>query len=331
MLAVASRPLYLQRRRNLPTISVGGCMRWLIALGLVVLALLAVWLLVPWRGQPPEIAASGDAAHGEYVLRLGGCVTCHTDEKNGGQFLAGGRALATPFGTFYTPNITPDPETGIGGWSAGAFVQALSHGLSPRGQPYYPAFPYTSYTKMTQQDLVDLKAYLDTVEPVAKAVPDHELDFPFGFRPLLDGWRLLFFELGTFAPDPAQTEAWNRGAYIVNGPGHCGECHTPRNALGATEHDRFLAGTREGPDGKSVPNITPDKAHGIGDWSKSDVAFALQTGILPSGDVLGGAMSAEVDDATSHFTADDRNAIAEYLLSLPPLPSAPAPAAGEGG
>ena len=303
-------------------------MRWVIAFALVVLAALAAWLLVPWRGAPPEIAATGDAARGEYVLRLGGCVSCHTDERNDGRFLAGGRALATPFGTFRTPNITPDPATGIGGWSVGAFVRAMSDGVAPGGHLYFPAFPYTSYTHMTEQDLVDLKAHLDTVEPVANAVPEHALDFPFGFRPLLDGWRLLFFEDGAYQPDPAQPETWNRGAYIVNGPGHCGECHTPRNALGARQQDRFLAGTRDGPDGKPVPNITPHD-DGIGGWSQSDVAFALQTGILPDGDVLGGAMSEVIDDATGHLTADDRNAIAEYLLSLPPLASAPAPAEAE--
>jgi mono/diheme cytochrome c family protein len=297
-------------------------MRWVIAFALVVLAALAVWLLVPWRGAPPEIAATGDAARGEYVLRLGGCVSCHTDEQSDGAFLAGGRALETPFGTFRTPNITPDPETGIGGWSTGAFVRAMRAGVAPAGHPYFPAFPYTSYTNMTEQDVVDLKAHLDTVEPVANPVPEHALDFPFGFRPLLDGWRLLFFEDGAFEPDPAQSEAWNRGAYIVTGPGHCGECHTPRNALGARRHERFLAGTSDGPDGKPVPNITPHE-DGIGGWSRSDIAFALQTGILPDGDVLGGAMSEVIDDATSHLTADDRNAIAEYLLSLPPLPGAP--------
>jgi mono/diheme cytochrome c family protein len=299
-------------------------MRWLIASAVIVLVALAAWLLVPWRGAAPEIARAGDPARGEYVLHLAGCVSCHTDEANDGAFLAGGRALATPFGTFLTPNITPDPETGIGGWTTGEFVRAVGHGIAPAGHAYFPAFPYTSYARMTEQDLVDLKAHLDTVEPVANAVADHALDFPFGLRPLLDGWRLLFFDDRAFAPDPARSEAWNRGAYIVNGPGHCGECHTPRNALGAREHDRFLAGTRDGPDGKPVPNITPSE-DGIGDWSQGDIAFALQTGILPDGDVLGGAMSEVVDDATSHLTADDRNAIAEYLLSLPPRESAPAP------
>jgi mono/diheme cytochrome c family protein len=298
-------------------------MRLIVVAFALVLAGGVVWLLVPWPLSPPEIARAGDAKRGEYLLRLGGCVSCHTDEKNKGQFLAGGRALDSPFGTFYPPNITPDPETGIGGWSTGAFVQAMTEGRSPRGHPLYPAFPYTSYARMTEDDLVDLKAYLDTVPPVANRAPAHDLKFPFGFRPLLKGWQVLFFEPGTFRPDPTRSESWNRGAYIVNGPGHCGECHTPRNAFGAPEHDRFLAGTRDGPDGKAVPNITPNRETGIGDWSKTDITFALQTGILPNGDVLGGLMAEEIKDASSHYTADDRAAVAEYLLSLPPVPGPP--------
>jgi mono/diheme cytochrome c family protein len=301
-------------------------MRWLIALAVIVLAAAAAWLFLPWQGAPPEIAASGDPARGEYVLRLGGCVTCHTDERNGGAFLAGGRALASPFGTFYTSNITPDPTTGIGGWSTGAFVRAMTAGISPGGHPYFPSFPYPSYTNMRLEDLVDLKAYLDTVEPVENQVADHGLGFPFGFRPLLRGWQLLFFEQGAFQPAPERSEVWNRGAYLVNGPGHCVECHTPRNALGAPERDRLLAGTRDGPDGKPVPNITPHPEDGIGAWSKTDVTFALKTSILPDGDVLGGAMAEVVDDATSHWTQEDLDAVAEYLLSLEPLEGAPAPA-----
>jgi mono/diheme cytochrome c family protein len=179
---------------------------------------------------------------------------------------------------------------------------------------------------MTHEDLLDLKAYLDTVEPVANPVPDHDLGFPFGFRPLLKGWQLLFFEPGPFQPAPEQSEVWNRGAYLVNGPGHCVECHTPRNALGARERGRLLAGTRDGPDGKPVPNITPHAEDGIGGWSRTDVTFALKTSILPDGDVLGGAMSEVVDDATSHWTQEDLDAVAEYLLSLQPLEDAPGPA-----
>ncbi len=293
---------------------------------LTALAALAACLFVPGQGEPAEIAASGDPVRGEYVLRLGGCVTCHTDEKNGGAFLAGGRALSSPFGTFYTSNITPDPATGIGGWSTAAFVRAMTEGISPDGHPYFPAFPYTSYTRMRQGDLVDLKAYLDTVAPVTKQVPDHAVPFPFGFRPLLRGWQLLFFEKGTFQPEPDRSETWNRGAYIVNGPGHCSECHTPRNLLGGPKRDRFLAGTRDGPDGKPVPNITPDEEDGIGKWSKSDLTFALKTSILPDGDVLGGAMAEMVEDATSHWTDQDREAVAEYLLTVEPRQGEPAPA-----
>jgi mono/diheme cytochrome c family protein len=298
-------------------------MRLILAAAAVLLGSGLVWLLVPWPLSPPAVTEAGDAKRGEYVLRLGGCVACHTDAKNGGQLLAGGRALKTPFGTFYPPNITPDPATGIGGWSTGAFVQAMTEGRSPTGHPLYPAFPYTSYTRMTRQDLIDLKAYLDTVPPVDNAAPAHDLRFPFGFRPLLKGWQLLFFHPGPWQPDPTKSESWNRGAYIVNGPGHCGECHTPRNTLGAPEPGRFLAGTRDGPDGKAVPNITPDQDTGVGKWSKTDITFALQTGILPDGDVLGGAMAEVVEDATGHFTPDDRAAIAEYLLSLPPLKGPP--------
>src|SRR5690606_30180568 len=279
---------------------------------------------VPWHGAPPEIAAAGDPARGEYVLRLGGCVTCHTDEENGGAFLAGGRAVTSPFGTFYAPNITPDPATGIGGWSTGAFVRAMTEGISPGGHPYFPAFPYTSYTRMQLQDLVDLKAYLDTLEPAENRAPAHDLPFPYGFRPLLKGWQLLFFEEGAFRPDPERSDAWNRGAYLVNGPGHCVECHTPRNALGGLERERLLAGTNQGPEGKPVPNITPHPEDGIGGWSRTDLVFALKTSILPDGDVLGSAMAAVVEDATSHWTDEDLNAVAEYLLSLEPLADAPA-------
>ncbi len=294
-----------------------------IALILLVAAILAaVWLIASGRGTAPEIGTVGDPKRGEYVLRMGGCVACHTDQKNGGAFLAGGRALKTDFGTFYTPNITPDPDTGIGGWSTGAFVRAMREGVSPDGQHYYPAFPYTSYTKMTEQDLVDLKAYLDTVTPVNRPFEPHDLSFPFSIRPILVGWKLLFFDKSPFDPDPAHSESWNRGAYLVRGPAHCGECHTPRNALGGLDNDRFLAGNPKGPDGKTVPNITPHE-DGIGDWSASDIAFALETGLLPNYDSFGGGMGEVVKDSTSHLTKEDREAIAEYLRTLPPIAGSP--------
>jgi len=301
----------------------------LLVVGILVVAVL-VWLLVPFPVTPPTVDVAGNAERGAYVLRMGGCASCHTDAANKGAFLAGGRPLATPFGTFYASNLTPDPESGIGGWSTGEFVQALTKGVSPEGHDYYPAFPYTSYANMTMQDLADLKAYLDTVEPVANPVPPHELAFPFNLRPLLKPWKAMFFRENGIEPDPSRSESWNRGAYLVRGPTHCGECHTQRNALGARDGSRHLAGNSDGPDRKPVPNITPHEDDGIGGWSPTDVSFALQTGILPDGDVLGGAMSEVVRDSTGHLTADDRAAIAEYVLSLEPLPDA-APAEQEAG
>lgn len=288
--------------------------------GLLVLTGLA-WLFVPWHGEAPEINAVGDPTRGEYVLAMGGCVACHTDAKNGGAFLAGGRALPTPFGTFQSSNITPDPEVGIGGWTTGDFVRAMREGLSPEGQHYYPAFPYPSYSKMTEQDLVDLKAYLDTVEPVAEPVGAHDLSFPFNVRQTLAGWKLLFFEHETFQPDPSRSESWNRGAYLVEGPGHCGECHTPRNLLGGPDESRYLAGNPVGAEGKATPNITPHDT-GIADWNANDIAFALESGLTPDYDSFGGGMGEVVSDATGKLTKEDRDAIAEFLLALPPVESA---------
>jgi mono/diheme cytochrome c family protein len=183
---------------------------------------------------------------------------------------------------------------------------------------------------MTMQDLADLKAYLDTVEPVANPVPPHALEFPYSFRPLLKPWKAMFFRDNGIEPDPSQSESWNRGAYLVQGPTHCGECHTPRNQLGARDQSRQMAGTRDGPDGKAVPNITPYPDDGIGGWSASDLSYALETGILPDFDVVGGAMSEVVRDSTGHLTPEDRAAIAEYLLSIEPLPDAASDQEGEG-
>lgn len=290
-------------------------------LGLLVLVVILAglaWLFIPWHGAAPEIDKAGDPARGDYVLRMGGCIACHTDQKNGGAFLAGGRALKTEFGTFYSSNITPDDDAGIGGWSTGAFVRALKEGLSPGGQHYYPAFPYPSYAKMSEQDLIDLKAYLDTVEPVSQAVRAHDLGFPFNIRPILAGWKLLFFDDSPFTPDPGHSESWNRGAYLVQGPAHCGECHSPRNVLGGPDRGRYLAGNPVGAEGKAVPNITPHET-GIGDWSAADIAFALESGLTPDYDSFGSGMGEVVKDSTSKLTKEDRDAIAEYLLSLPPI------------
>ena len=290
---------------------------------LLVLSAIGVlgWLFIPWHGEAPAVDAAGDAARGEYVLAMGGCVACHTDEKNGGAFLAGGRALPTPFGTFYSSNITSDTKTGIGGWTTGEFVRAMREGLSPDGQHYYPAFPYPSYAKMTEQDLVDLKAYLDTVEPVEGAVRSHDLGFPFSIRQTLAVWKLLFLDDSPFEPDPTESESWNRGAYLVRGPGHCGECHSPRNLLGGPDLERYLAGNPVGAEGKATPNITPHET-GIADWTAVDIAFSLESGLTPDYDSFGGGMGEVVNDGTSKLSSEDREAIADYLLSLPPVESA---------
>jgi mono/diheme cytochrome c family protein len=274
-------------------------------------------------GTAPAGAAAPeteDVARGKYLLRAAGCVACHTDEKGGGPPLAGGRALETPFGTFYTPNITPDPDTGLGGWAEEDFLRALGEGRDPQGRPYYPAFPYTSYRGMTEQDMKDLWAYLRSLPPVRRASSPHDLDFPFSLRFLAGVWQWLYFEPGSFEPDPDQDEAWNRGAYLVRHLGHCGECHSPRGGLGALDGGRELAGNPEGPEGKKVPNITPHAKNGIGDWSKTDIAFFLKTGILPDGDVAGGAMEDVIRESTSRLSDEDRAAIAAYVQSLPAVP-----------
>ncbi len=269
----------------------------------------------------PAIAQSGgNAQRGAYVLRLAGCATCHTAPK-GGTFLAGGRELKSPFGSFFPPNITPDPETGIGAWSDEDFVRALRDGKSPAGKPYYPAFPYTSYTRMTEQDMLDLKAYLDSLEPVRNQVPDHDLYFPFSVRAGMNIWRALFFAPDTVPQDPAQSEVWNRGAYIVNGPGHCGECHTPRNLFGALQRDRAFSGNPDGPDNEPVPNITGHARLGIKEWELDDVVSFLQSGLKPDGDFASNAMSDVIDDATGKLTDADVTAIATYLKSLPAIPA----------
>ena len=267
--------------------------------------------------SPLLAAAKGDPKRGEYVSRLGGCSSCHTDTKAKGAYLAGGLALKTPFGTFYAPNITPDRDTGIGGWSEANFINAMTEGTAPDGSPYYPAFPYTSYTRMTRQDLIDLKAYLDSITPVRNAVPPHDLSFPYNIRFALNIWKWLFFTAGTFQPDPKQSALWNRGAYIVTGPGHCGECHTVRNVFGATNDDYALAGAKKGPDGEPVPNITPHASNGIGKWSVDEIIDLLKSGDLPDGDMVGSAMADVVDNNSSYWTDRDLKAVAEYLLSVP--------------
>ncbi|GJL80667.1 MAG: diacylglycerol kinase [marine bacterium B5-7] len=259
---------------------------------------------------------------GEYLVTAGGCIACHTvEDGDAGDYMAGGRALDTPFGTFHTPNITPDVETGIGAFSKQDFIRAFREGLSPDGSHYYPAFPYTSYTGLSDTDLESIKRYLDSIPPIRRENRPHELDWYVSFRWLLGPWKWLNFTAGVYVPDPNNDEQWNRGAYLVRHLGHCDECHTPRNFMGALDQDRELAGNPDGPEGDAVPNITPDRESGIGKWSKSDLRDFLEIGMYPDGDFVGGSMVEVVDFNTGKLTSADRDAIIRYLKSLPPIDS----------
>jgi len=248
-------------------------------------------------------------------VRAGGCFSCHT--APGGQKLAGGRALATPFGTFYSPNITPDPDTGIGRWSDAQFLRALREGIRPDGTNYFPVFPYTSFTRITDSDASAIKAYLFSLPAVRQQNRPHDVAFPFSWRLLQNGWKLLFFTPGPFQPVPDRSAAYNRGAYLVTALAHCGECHTPRNFLGALRPSQWMAGTTDGPDGQLVPNITPDPATGIGKWEKNYVVELLRTGATPEQSKVKGAMREVVDDGLKYLSKDDLQAIADYLFAQP--------------
>ncbi len=302
-------------------------MRKLALIAAVAIAALAVLLWVVTI--PAAVPASAlpthtvDLGNGKTMFDIGGCASCHATpgkdaDKTDRTRLGGGLALASPFGTFYVPNISPDTADGIGAWSEADFVTALWKGTSPQGRHLFPAFPYTSYQHMELADVRDLFAYLKTLPPVAGRVRRHALAFPFNIRRLVGLWKLLFFHGGPFVPDPAKSAQLNRGAYLVNAPGHCAECHSPRNFLGAiVESERFAGGPT--PDGKSwVPNITPaGLQHQDPRWSEKDIASFLSDGMNPSGDFAGGGM-ADVIRNTALLGANDRAAIAAYIASLPP-------------
>jgi mono/diheme cytochrome c family protein len=289
-------------------------------------ALVLWWLTIP--ATVPAAALSPhtpDIANGRTMFEIGGCASCHATpaedaDKVERTKLGGGLPLHSPFGTFYVPNISPDPADGIGAWSEADFLNALTKGTSRRGRHLFPAFPYTSYAHMRIDDVRDLFAYLKTLPPVSGRARRHEIGFPFNIRRLVGFWKLLFFHGDAFTADPAQSAQWNRGAYLVNGPGHCAECHSPRNKLGAIiESQRFAGGPT--PDGKGfVPNITSaGLQHKDGDvsWSEKDIASFLANGMDPAGDFAGGAM-AEVIRNTAELSAADREAIAAYIVTLPP-------------
>lgn len=255
----------------------------------------------------------GDAQRGAYLARMGGCIACHTDTSNGGKPLAGGVELETDFGTFYSPNLTTDPEHGMGGWTIAEFAAAVRQGVSPDGRPYYPAFPYEFYTALSDQDVADLWAAFQTVPPVAKPSRKQDLKFPFSFRPGLKLWRALFFNAEPFAPDQERSELWRRGRFIVEGPAHCAACHTPRNFMGAQQVELHLHGASGLPGGGKSPPIRTQALREKG-WTKGDLKYALKTGILPDGDAFGGGMGEVVRDGTRFMTDRDLEAVASYLM-----------------
>ena len=261
------------------------------------------------------------ALRGAYLVAAAGCAGCHTDKASGGAPFAGGKVVTSPFGNFSSRNITSDAVHGIGAWSDADFLAALRGGISPTGETYFPVFPFTSFTLMTDRDILDIRAYLMIQRGAATEAhrPPTGVPFPLNLPRAMSLWRALYFDEGPFNPDPQQTAQWNRGAYLANAVVHCGECHTPRDWLHAREDDRrFAGGIAYGAGGKRAPNITPDPTDGIGKWRIEDITALLKTGMAPDGDFVAAPMS-EVVEGTSKLTDDDRTAIAVYLKSLSPM------------
>jgi mono/diheme cytochrome c family protein len=260
----------------------------------------------------------GDPEKGRLVFAAGDCASCHATPGQGDRLqLGGGIALGSPFGTLYVPNISPDPVDGIGKWRAADLANALLAGVSPRGQHYYPAFPYTSFTKMERSDVRDLMAYLRTLQPVRGQAPPHDIPFPLSIRRLVGLWKLLYFDRLPIPADPAHDPAWNRGRYLVEGPTHCAECHSSRNLAGAIKEDTRFAGGRD-PEGVGfIPNITPAA---IGTWSGEDIVRVLTDRHTPEGREVGSSMEDVVTNIKT-LSEEDRRAIAVYIKSLPGRPT----------
>jgi mono/diheme cytochrome c family protein len=295
---------------------------------LVVVLAVAAFGVYWWLSAPsaalalPEAAFTPDLANGQTTFNAGGCSSCHAVPGQPDRLkLGGGLALASPFGTFYVPNISPDPTDGIGRWTEAQFVTAVTKGVSPSGTHYFPAFPYTTYAHARVSDIRDLFAYLKTLAPVPGKVRDHDVPFPFNIRRNIGIWKWLFMDARPFMPDTARPAQWNRGGYLVNSLGHCAECHSPRNFLGGIVAAQRFAGGPD-PDGKGwVPNITQK---GISDWSEKDIAYFLESGQTPDGDSAGGSMVSVIRNI-SQLSEADRNAIATYVKSLPPVDGPPKP------
>lgn len=300
-------------------------LRWTRVLGagaaVVALGVVAAWYLTAPKPASAETWArlgEPDLARGETLFWAGGCTGCHAAKGAAGddvKVMSGGLALTSPFGTFHVPNISPDPQAGIGAWSLAAFGNAMTRGVGREGEHLYPSFPYTSYARMSPQDINDLFGYLKTLPPSANVAPPHELGFPYNMRMALGGWKFLFFDDGPRAELAATDEKLARGQFLVEGPGHCGECHTPRNTLGGLQTAQWLAGGPN-PEGEGrIPNITPGSTS-VGSWSESDLVNYFQTGFTPDYDSVGGSM-VEVQKNLSHLPQEDLEAIAAYLKAVP--------------
>lgn len=294
------------------------------AVVLALAAAVAVWFLIAPRGLPAAEVAAGyhpDLANGQVMFIAGNCSACHaTPGQDDRTQLAGGLKLKSPFGTFVTPNISPDPKYGIGAWSELQFVNAMKRGVDDGGQHLYPAFPYPAYSLMKTSDVRDLFAYIKTLPAVAKPTAPHELKFPFSLRPTVGFWKLLYFKPHEFTPDPKRSAAWNRGAYLADGPAHCAECHTPRGPLGGPELDKLYAGAPNlEAGGRFASNITPDK-DGIGDWSEQDIADFLKSGTDKCFNEPTGMR--DVVASTGKLSDQDLAAIATYIHALPAIPGA---------
>ncbi|MER8904188.1 cytochrome c [Mesorhizobium sp. M0772] len=297
-----------------------------VALVLGVVGAGAGWLLsAPVKLDTGTLAqlGPGDAARGKRIFNAGGCTSCHAKSGSQGDArlqLVGGLELKTPFGTFVPPNISQDPKDGIGAWTVEDLANAMLKGVSPSGEHFYPAFPYVSYARMKPADIADLYAFLKTLPAVAGKAPDNSLTFPFNIRRGLGLWKRLYlskepviaFADGT--PDPVLA-----GRYLVEGPGHCGECHTPRDVTGGTRKSQWLAGAAAAEGSGIVPNITSGEG-GLGDWSEADIANYLETGFTPDFDSVGGAM-VDVQRNMAELPPEDRAAIAAYLKAVPPHPN----------
>ncbi|WP_232445905.1 cytochrome c [Burkholderia ubonensis] len=295
--------------------------KWAAAIAVSTVVLIGAVSIFFWPHRLEQVSPSkalpqGEAliARGRYLVTASDCAACHT--VPGGRPFAGGASFKLPFGTIFAPNITPDRDYGIGAWSNAEFVRALREGVGRHGEDLYPAFPYTSYAKLSNDDALAIRAFLATIEPVHTSSPSNNLAFPFDQRRLMRGWKLLFFDRKTFTADPARSASWNRGNYLVNGLAHCGECHTSRNFLFASKTSETLSGGIV--DGWKAWNITPDPDTGIGRWSDSDLADYLSTGHATGHGAASGSMREAVELSLSQLPRRDIEDMVTYLRTVPP-------------